>query len=511
MMSSHNQEQLVRSRVQILMVNLNIALGSLNIGYVVTYLTLSIDTLFAVLDINEEEKTEKLSLLAGILPLGNVVGVFVGYLLKQKFTNKQCLHIADLIGITSLLAVISNYYLIVVIRFILGVSNGISSYLMPVYIKSICPQQYFGQFSMFIGYGINTGYAIGQLMGIGYIEYSGPSSNWWRVVFLFPTVICVIRSCIMHFLYNYDSPEQLIKRGNLEQAKYVICQIYKDQYVDEQFERYKILAAQLQLQNNQSFYHIFERKKLITLQTGIISVFLQIWCGVFAVFYYSAQIFSDMTNDDVVQKTIYTCCLGLSGFVSQFFTICMVNKLGNKYILSIKFYYSKVIGSFVIGSLNLAVSILSKHASEGNDVTIFVLLLLLIMTFGSTLGPAAWSIVPQLNDCEGTFLATELRWAFQAIVVFCYPFMEKNLNIFGSFLLFAIIDYMYFIYCHFFLIDGRGKTNNELIAAYHKKFSYPVVPITNEQSENLQSDLQSRQNLQQPNQQQGNFTNQREL
>ncbi|CAD8205513.1 unnamed protein product [Paramecium octaurelia] len=495
MMSTQSQEQLVRSRVQILLVNLNIALGSLNIGYVVTYLTLSIDTLFAVLDIKDEEKTEKLSLLAGILPLGNVVGVFVGYLLKQKFTNKQCLHIADLIGITSLLAVISNYYLIVIIRFVLGVSNGISSYLMPVYIKSICPQQYFGQFSMFVGYGINTGYAIGQLMGIGYIDYSGPSSNWWRVVFLFPTVICVIRSCIMHFVYNYDSPEQLIKRGNIEQAKYVICQIYKDQYVDEQFERYKTLAAQQQLQNNQSFCHIFQRKKLITLQTGIISMLVQIWCGVFAVFYYSAQIFSDMTNDDIVQKTIYTCGLGLSGFVSQFFTICMVNKLGNKYIL--------MIGSFVIGSLNLAVSIISKHASEGNDITLFVLLLLLIMTFGSTLGPAAWSIVPQLNDCDGTFVATEFRWAFQAIVVFCYPFMEKNLQVFGAFLLFAIIDYLYFIYCHFFLIDGRGKTNNEIIAAYHNKFSYAIVPIPNEQAENPQSDLSQRQ-------QQGNFTNQRE-
>ncbi|CAD8214795.1 unnamed protein product [Paramecium octaurelia] len=499
---SQSQEQMVRSKAQTLMISLNIALGSLNIGYVVTYLTLSIDTLFAVLGISAEEKTERLSLLAGILPLGNVVGVFVGYLLKQKFTNKQCLHIADLIGITSLLAVIADYYLIVVVRFFLGVSNGISSYLMPVYIKSLCPQQYFGQFSMFVGYGINTGYAIGQLMGIGYIDYSGPSSNWWRVVFLFPTVICILRSCIMQFVFNYDSPEQLIQRGNLEKAKYVICSIYKDQYVDEQFERYQKMATEQQKQNNKSFLSIFERKKLVTLQTGIISMLVQIWCGVFAVFYYSAQIFSDMADDDVVQKTIYTFCLGLSGFVSQFFTIYMVNKLGNKYIL--------MIGSFLIGSLNLAVSIISRNVSAGNELAIFILLLLLVMTFGSTLGPAAWSIVPQLNDSDGTFIATEFRWAFQAIVVFCFPFMEKNLKIFGAFLFFAIIDYLYFIYCHFFLLDSRGKSNEQLIAAYHNKFGYSVVPVTNQQLQNIQTDIQQPQEQQLITHQQGNSKNESE-
>ncbi|CAD8115944.1 unnamed protein product [Paramecium sonneborni] len=483
------EEQKVRSKVQTLMINLNIALGSLNIGYVVTYLTLSIDTLFAVLDIKDEERTEKLSLLAGILPLGNVAGVFIGQLLKQKFTNKQCLHIADLIGITSLLAVIANYYLIVIIRFFLGVSNGISSYLMPVYIKSICPQQYFSQFSMFVGYGINTGYAIGQLMGIGYIDYSGASSNWWRVVFLFPTIICIIRSCIMQFIYNYDSPEQLIQKGNISQAKYVICQIYKDQYVDEQFERYNKMATEQQQQINRSLWNVFERKKLITLQAGIVTMLVQIWCGVFAVFYYSAQIFADMADDDVVQKTIYTFCLGLSGFVAQFFTIYMVNKLGNKYIL--------LIGSFIIGSLNLAVSIISRNVTPENEFAIFILLLLLVMTFGSTLCPAAWSIVPQLNDSDGTFIATEFRWAFQAIVVFCFPFMEKNLKIFGAFLFFAIIDYLYFIYCHFFLIDGRGKTNEQLIAAYHQKFGYSVISESTKQQQNLKTDIQQPQDFNQ--------------
>ncbi|CAD8113586.1 unnamed protein product [Paramecium sonneborni] len=128
--------------------------------------------------------------------------------------------------------------------------------------------------------------------------------------------------------------------------------------------------------------NLIDKQKLITLQVGIISMLVQIWCGSFAVFYYSAQIFSDLSDNDITQKTIYTICLGLSGFIAQFSTIYMVNKIGSKYIL--------MIGSLIIGSLNLAVSIISEHANQGTEFVIFILLLLLIMTFASTLGPVAW-------------------------------------------------------------------------------------------------------------------------
>ncbi|CAD8190586.1 unnamed protein product [Paramecium pentaurelia] len=485
-MSSQNNNSNVRSKISTIMMNMNIAIGSLNIGYVLSYLTLSIDTLFANLQIKEEDRTSKLSLLNGILPLGCVIGVLVGYIIKLKLTNKQCLQVADVIGIFSLLATISNYEVIVAVRFFLGISNGISSLIMPVYIKSLCPPQYFSQMSMLVGYGINTGLAIGQLMGIGYINYHGSTSNWWRVVFSFPSIICIVRSLIIHFIYNYESPEQLIKRGNYEQAQYVICQIYKLEYVEEQYERYTKLAQQQFQQKQQSFFKVFEKQKLITLQVGIISMLVQIWCGSFAVFYYSAQIFSDLSDNDITQKTIFTICLGLSGFLAQFLTIYMVNKIGSKYIL--------MIGSLIIGSLNLAVSIISQHANQGTEFIIFILLLLLIMTFAATLGPVAWSIVPQINDSDGTFISTELRWSFQAILIFCFPFLEKGIKIFGGFLLFALINYLYFIYCHFYLIDGRGKTNEQLVAMYHNKYGYSVVPLENQNNlPNIQTEAPNTQ------------------
>ncbi|CAD8113587.1 unnamed protein product [Paramecium sonneborni] len=67
--------------------------------------------------------------------------------------------------------------------------------------------------------------------------------------------------------------------------------------------------------------------------------------------------------------------------------------------------------------------------------------------------------------------------------------MEKGIKIFGAFLVFAIINYLYFIYCHFCLIDGRGKTNEQLVSMYHNKYGYSVVPLENKNQEpNIQTE-----------------------
>lgn len=46
-MSNDNNPQNVRSKFSAIMVSFNVSLGTLNLGYVLSYLTLSMDTIFA--------------------------------------------------------------------------------------------------------------------------------------------------------------------------------------------------------------------------------------------------------------------------------------------------------------------------------------------------------------------------------------------------------------------------------------------------------------------------------
>lgn len=53
-----------------------------------------------------------------------------------------------------------------------------------------------------------------------------------------------------------------------------------------------------------------------------------------------------------------------------------------------------MIGALLMGILNVVIAVLSRYSdNEGMAMTIFFFLLLLIMIYASTLGPAAWVIM----------------------------------------------------------------------------------------------------------------------
>lgn len=64
----------------------------------------------------------------------------------------------------------------------------------------------------------------------------------------------------------------------------------------------------------------------------------------------------------------------------------------------------------------------------------------------------------------------EHRWAFQAALIFSFPYIVQNIHVFGAFLIFAIIDFIYVVYCYFCIVDSRGKTNEEIVKMYQEKY-----------------------------------------
>ncbi|CAD8150766.1 unnamed protein product [Paramecium pentaurelia] len=76
------------------------------------------------------------------------------------------------------------------------------------------------------------------------------------------------------------------------------------------------------------------------------------------------------------------------------------------------------------------------------------------MNFAATLGSVACCLKQMIVMVHLYLL--NLDGASQLFLFFFFLFGKGNQD-FGGFLLFALINYLYF---HFYLIDGRGKTNN---------------------------------------------------
>jgi hypothetical protein len=61
-------------------------------------------------------------------------------------------------------------------------------------------------------------------------------------------------------------------------------------------------------------------------------------------------------------------------------------------------------------------------------------------------------------------------------LIFSFPYIVDGIKIFGAFLIFALINFTYFVYCYFCLIDGRGMQSDQLVQLYHKKFGSIISP-----------------------------------
>lgn len=127
----------------------SLLLVSFHIGYVLTYMTLSIDTIFLIMyfiffilissNTPESKKTTEMSLIFSMVPLGSFVGSCFSQFPLRYLTRKQSLLIADFIGLLSFFTLIPNRECIIIFRFFFGFSNGLSSVLMPTFLKEVCP------------------------------------------------------------------------------------------------------------------------------------------------------------------------------------------------------------------------------------------------------------------------------------------------------------------------------------------------------------------------------------
>ncbi|KAM3139709.1 hypothetical protein pb186bvf_008167 [Paramecium bursaria] len=464
----------VKNFPRVMMMCFNIVLGSMNLGYVVTYLTLSADTMFANLNIHSKSDQKFwLSIINGIYPAGCAVGVILGGFIKKKLTNKQCLHLADFIGLFSLLTLVANPEVIAVFRFVLGLANGMSSYITSLYLKSMCPERYYRQISMFYGYGLTTGFMIGQLMGLGYLTMNGEGSQWWRIVFSVPAIIFTLRSSNILLFFNYDSPEQLINLGKVSEARKIIEEIYAPEDVQRVYEKYQNIAEDKK--NEKSISTVFQKTGRIPLVIAILSLLTQMWGGSYSVLYYAAQIFKVLSDNQLDITTYYTICIGIAGFVAQFFLPFLQEKLGNRYIL--------LLGSFLIMLLDIIVAALASYTEYDILFATFIMLILNLVVFSLSICPVCWAIVPQLNDANSTFVSITFRWTFQAILVICFPYMQAGIGIYGSFTIFALENLFYITFAYFFIFDNRGLSPQQYFELYRKPITYEKVENGTQQTQ----------------------------
>ncbi len=348
------------------------------------------------------------SLIVSSMVLGAFAGaLFTGPLVEEMGRKSTLLatSMAFIIG-TVLVTLTHGFYLLVLGRFILGVSIGVSSFCAPLFISEIAPAEIRGKLVLFNNVAITGGETLAFIAGFLLQDLF---DNSWRVMFslgLFPALV------LLSGLYFVpQSPRWLLKANRVEEAKNSLKKLRGTSAIDEEFAA---LTGAIDEKHVKDIRALFHKGYKPVVMIGAVLGILQQVSGINIIMYYGPFIFN-MAGFGQSQSLFASCFIG---FINTLFTVLAlltIDKLGRRNLL--------MGGAFMAGLSLLLLSASFSIPGLGPWVAL-IGVLGYTMAFAVSLGCAFWLLISEIYPQEIRGLAmgfvTSIQWLANFLVSLCF-------------------------------------------------------------------------------------------
>lgn len=401
--------------------------------------------------------------------IGCVFGAAVAGGLSDKLGRKKILITSALLFTFSAIGTgfADRITTFIIYRFIGGLGIGLASTISPMYIAEISPAKMRGRFvslnQLTIVIGILAAqiinYTIAEPVPLGATDQAIVES-WngqmgWRWMFwteTFPAAFFLLLACFIP-----ESPRWLLKSGKSERSLGVLTKIGGASYALA--EKTNITNTLKNVTARIDFSTLFDKRVTPIVLIGIVLAVFQQWCGINVVFNYAEEVFSAAGYGvtDILFNIVIT------GSVNLIFTLVAlqtVDKWGRKKLM-------------LFGALGLAVAYLLLGISYFfvvKGMLILVIVVTAIAIYAMSLAPVTWVVLSEIfpNRVRGTAMsiATTALWVACALLTFTFPFLNRNLNAYGTFWLYAIICVAGFMFIKIKLPETKGKSLEQVEIAF---------------------------------------------
>lgn len=364
-----------------------------------------------------------------------------------------------------------DMYTIILSRFIIGLASGFSSVLVPIYLGELAPPTLRGVFGTLTQFAMVIGILIAD-----FLAFPLATEENWRTLFAVTMIVALCQLLCSPLLL--ESPRWLLNRDpNSLRARYIIKRLRglrHDHEVEAEVGNFVIgEAAQHQESPSQSLVlqEMLSHPKLrvffgscLVLQLG------QQLCGINAVFFYSTSFFEGVLDDPLVGTTI----VGFVNVVATYAALLLMDSYGRKSLL----LWSSA-GMF----LSCVVIVLSLLGLFGNIMALLAVNVY-VTFFEIGLGPIPWLIVAEMF--EGKYVAVamsicaQLNYACSFFIGLVFPWLNETLGPY-SFVPFATVLALFFVFVLFVLPETQGTTPEELIQEMTRRNSSFMVYEVNEE------------------------------
>ena len=359
-----------------------------------------------------------------------------------------------------------NMYFIIVARFIIGFASGISSVLVPIYLGELAPPTLRGTLGTLTQFAMVVGILISD-----FFAFPFATESKWRILFSVTAVTAFLQLFCAPWLL--ESPRWLLSQNpNSKKARYIIKKLRGLRYdheVDTEIEHF-VSAMEAQKVNSSSntgkggFAEMFadQNVRLLVVSCFVLQMTQQL-CGINAVFYYSTAIFDGVISNPLIGTTL----VGAVNVIATYVALLLMDSMGRRTLL----LWSS--GGMFLSCILLVLALL-KYLS---NIYALVAVMLYVSFFEIGLGPIPWLIVAEMFDAKYVALAmsasSQLNWICNFLVGLIFPYMNKFLGPF-SFVPFAVVLFLGFMFSLIWLPETQGTTPEELQAQLVKKNSSTV-------------------------------------
>ncbi|MCM5704238.1 sugar porter family MFS transporter [Larsenimonas salina] len=431
----------------VILVSIVAALGGLLFGYdtgIIGVALLGLSKQFVMDDTMKQ-------IVTGAIIFGAIFGCLGTGPLSDRLGRRRSIVLLGLVFVIGsvLSAVAQSVEVLILARFLLGLSAGSATQIIPVYIAEVTPPKHRGKlvvmFQLMVVFGILVAYLTGFALG-----------DAWRWMFALGTIPAVV--LMLGMIVLPESPRWLLGQGREEEALGILERVRESrQGARQELDEIKEISARPE----GTWRDLFSDWVRPALIAGFgIAMFSQI-TGNNAIIYYAPTILSNAGFDE--NASILASIGGAVLLnIATVFGVLMVDKIGRKRFL-IWMVPGSIVALIVMGILFMG----GAPTSAAGQWTL-VACLALYMAFNCSFGVCLWlinaEVYPLFVRGKGASVGAFSHWIFNLIVTLTTLTLINALGTSGTFWLYALISTLALVFVIRYIPETNGRSLEQIEA-----------------------------------------------
>jgi len=396
--------------------------------------------------------------------LGAVLGALTSGKLSDFLGRKKMIIVNAIIFSIGALgcALAGNIDVLIVMRVVVGIAIGITSYVAPMYIAEISPTRRRGALVTLNQLMITIGILVSYVAD--FIFSNDANLQSWRWMFAIGFVPALILLIGMFFLP--ESPRWLIGKNRLEEGKKILAQVEDPDLVEKTFLDLKedvAIAATHKMHATEILKPWLRPALIITV--GIF--FFQQFSGVNTIIYYSPMIFKMAGIVSNTTSIIPSVIIGGVNVLACLLSVFLLDRVGRR-----KLYLIGISG--MIPSLALLGLCFYFKDALGASLPLFSVLSIVcyIIFIAISLAPLGWLLISEVFPLEvrgvGMSIGSLSHWSFNAIISFTFLSLIHSIGIAATFWSYSIICIAGLVWGYYYIPETKGKSLEEIEKFWRK-------------------------------------------